>query len=45
MNYSSTMRYSKWGSWGFTEWYDQESSPKLDALLAFAEENPRWWEE
>lgn len=45
VNFNSTGRYTKWGSWGFKEWYDQPSGPKLEALRAFAAANPRWWQE
>jgi hypothetical protein len=35
----------KYGRWGAREWLQQPRSdaPKLDAILQFAEQNPRWW--
>jgi hypothetical protein len=35
----------KFGRWGAREWLQQPRSdaPKLDAILQFAEQNPRWW--
>jgi hypothetical protein len=35
----------KYGRWGAREWLQQPRSeaPKLDAILEFAEQNPRWW--
>jgi hypothetical protein len=45
VHFTSTAPYTKWGSWGFREWYDQPSAPKLDALRAFAARSPRWWRE
>jgi hypothetical protein len=35
----------KYGRWGAREWLQQPRSeaPKLDAILDFAEQNPRWW--
>jgi hypothetical protein len=43
VHFSSTSRFTKWGSWGFAEWYDEKDAPKLAALRAFAAANPRWW--
>jgi hypothetical protein len=43
VHYNSTGRFTKWGSWGFAEWYDQKDAPKLAALREFAAANPRWW--
>ena len=43
VNFSSTDRFTKWGSWGFREWYDEAGAPKLTALREFAHANPRWW--
>ena len=44
--YGQPGKYTKWGSWGIAETLDQPRSaaPKLDAVLTFIEENPRWWE-
>jgi Fe-S cluster biogenesis protein NfuA len=36
-------RYGKFGSWGTLEYIDQPSSPKYDALTAFASSNACWW--
>jgi hypothetical protein len=43
--FSSTGRYSKWGSWGLMEYHGQPASdaPKYRAVLEFLEKNPRWW--
>ncbi|MBX3440980.1 MAG: hypothetical protein KF774_01145 [Planctomyces sp.] len=43
--FASPSQYSKWGSWGILEREDQplETAPKHQALLEFAETNPRWW--
>jgi len=43
--FSSTGRYSKWGSWGVLEHGDQDltTAPKYQALLEFIEKNPIWW--
>jgi len=43
--FSSTGRYSKWGSWGIMEYHGQPvaEAPKYQAVLEFLEENPRWW--
>ena len=43
VHFSSTSRFTKWGSWGFAEWYDEKDAAKLAALRAFAAANPRWW--
>jgi hypothetical protein len=44
-HWNSIETYSEWGSWGLVEFVDQPRSeaPKLDALLDFAEGEPRWW--
>ena len=43
--FSSTGRYSKWGSWGLMEYHGQPAAdaPKYQAVLEFLEENPKWW--
>jgi hypothetical protein len=43
--FSSTGRYSKWGSWGVIEYSDQDltGAPKYQALLEFIKKNPIWW--
>jgi hypothetical protein len=43
--FSSTGKYSKWGSWGLMEYHGQpeSSAPKYQAVLEFIEKNPRWW--
>ncbi len=43
--FSSTGRFSKWGSWGIMEYHGQplNTAPKYEAVLEFLEENPRWW--
>ena len=43
VHFSSTSRFTKWGSWGFAEWYDETGAAKLAALREFAAANPRWW--
>jgi hypothetical protein len=45
VHFSSTSRYTKWGSWGFSEWYDGPPGPKREALREFAAAQPRWWQE
>lgn len=45
LHYTSTSRYTKWGSWGFSEWYDGPPGPKREALAEFAAANPPWWRE
>ncbi len=44
--YAAPGKYTKWGSWGIAETLSQPRSqaPKLDAVLTFIEENPRWWD-
>jgi hypothetical protein len=43
--FSSTGKYSKWGSWGLMEYHGQPvaEAPKYQAVLEFLEKNPRWW--
>jgi hypothetical protein len=43
--FSSTGRFSKWGSWGVMEYHGQpvNTAPKYQAVIQFLEENPRWW--
>lgn len=43
--FSSTGRYSKWGSWGIMEYHGQPAgtAPKYQAVLEFLEKNPKWW--
>ncbi len=43
--FSSTGRFSKWGSWGIMEYHGQPTSeaPKYDAVIQFLRENPKWW--
>jgi len=43
--FSSTGRYSKWGSWGLMEYHGQPAAdaPKYQAVLEFLEKNLRWW--
>jgi len=43
--FSSTGRYSKWGSWGVLESGDQDpaTAPKYQALLEFIAKNSIWW--
>ena len=36
MLFSSVGRYSKWGSWGAAEFYDEPATPKLRAIAAWA---------
>ena len=45
VHFVNTARWSKWGRWGSLERLDQTRAraPKYDALLQFAEQNPRWW--
>lgn len=39
MHFSDIARSTKWGSWGFLEYLDQESSPRYDALMDFIKQN------
>ncbi|MCK4291616.1 MAG: hypothetical protein KAY65_00350 [Planctomycetes bacterium] len=43
--FSSTGRYSKWGSWGLMEYHGQPTAnaPKYNATIQFLNKNPRWW--
>ncbi|MHC4693386.1 MAG: hypothetical protein ACYS67_11655 [Planctomycetota bacterium] len=43
--FSSTGRYSKWGSWGIMEYHGQptDEAPKYQAVIEFLEKNPKWW--
>jgi hypothetical protein len=43
--FSSTGRYSKWGSWGIMEYHGQptDEAPKYQAVIEFLEKNPMWW--
>jgi len=43
--FSSTGRYSKWGSWGIMEYHGQPvaEAPKYQAIIEFLEKNPKWW--
>ena len=43
--FSSTGRFSKWGSWGIMEYHGQPTTeaPKYQAVIEFLEKNPRWW--
>ena len=43
--FSSTGRYSKWGSWGVLEYHDQDpaTAPKYQALIEFIDKTPPWW--
>ena len=45
VNFTFVQPNSKWSKWGVLESQDQprEQAPKYDALLSFAERNPRWW--
>ena len=45
VTFTSTSRYTKWGSWGFSEWYDGPPGPKREALHEFVAAHPRWWQE
>jgi len=45
VHFTSTSRYTKWGAWGDSEWYDGAPGPKREALREFAAANPRWWRE
>jgi len=44
--FSSTGRYSKWGSWGIMEYHGQPiaDAPKYQAVIEFLEKNPKWWQ-
>jgi hypothetical protein len=39
--FSSTSRYIKWGSWGVTEYHDQTSTPKYDAVIEWLGSAPQ----
>jgi len=43
--FSSMGRYSKWGSWGVIEHFDQDpkTAPKYRAVMEFIDKNPKWW--
>jgi hypothetical protein len=43
--FSSTGRYSKWGSWGIMEYHGQPvtEAPKYQAVIEFLEKKSRWW--
>jgi hypothetical protein len=43
--FSSTGKFSKWGSWGLMEFHNQPTSkaPKYEAVLDFLKNNPQWW--
>ena len=43
--FSSTGRYSKWGSWGIMEYHGQPlaEAPKYQAVIEFLDKNPKWW--
>jgi hypothetical protein len=43
--FSSTGRFSKWGSWGIMEYHGQPvaEAPKYQAVIEFLEKNPKWW--
>ena len=45
VHFTSCGKPDKYGRWGAREWLQQPRSdaPKLDAILQFAEQNPRWW--
>lgn len=45
VSFSSTGRYSKWGSWGLMEYHGQPTAqaPKYNATIQFLNKNPRWW--
>jgi hypothetical protein len=45
VNFTNCASYSKWGRWGLREYIDQPraEAPKLDAVMQFIEQNPRWW--
>ena len=46
VHFNDCDRFSKWGRWGAREYAGQKrtEAPKLDALLTFNEQNPRWWQ-
>ena len=43
--FSSTGKYSKWGSWGIMEYHGQPiaEAPKYQAVIEFIQKNPKWW--
>ena len=43
--FSSTGRFSKWGSWGIMEYHGQPvaEAPKYLAVIEFLNKNPKWW--
>ena len=45
VNFTNCGPYTKWGRWGLREYPDQPraEAPKLDAVMQFIEQNPRWW--
>jgi len=45
VHYNNCGAYTKWGRWGLREYVDQSraEAPKLDGVMRFIEQNPRWW--
>ena len=45
VHYNNCGAYTKWGRWGLREYLDQPrvEAPKLDGVMRFIEQNPRWW--
>jgi len=45
VHYNNCGGYTKWGRWGLREYVDQPraEAPKLDGVMRFIEQNPRWW--
>jgi len=45
VNYTNCAPISKWGRWGLVEYLGQphEEAPKLEAVMQFIDQNPRWW--
>ncbi len=44
MHFVEISDYSKWGSWGALESFDQLSSPKWDAIVEFNQREKCWWQ-
>lgn len=43
VHFNNTGVYGAYGSFGATEYLDQGSTPKFDALMRFISGNPCWW--
>ena len=45
VHYNNCGAYMKWGRWGLREYVDEPrtEAPKLDGVMRFIEQNPRWW--